>query len=307
MENPEKPENHVIETFPAKRLISPFKDGGMEFFSADYNMNLYRGCNHGCIYCDTRSECYQIDRFDIVRCKENCIAMLETELRQKKKTGLVNVGAASDPYNAYEETACITRRSLELFRRYGFGIALTTKGTLITRDADVLAEIKREAPVRVAFSITAADDSLAALIESGAPVTSARFDALRTIAEAGIFAGIWLNPMLPFLTDNEDNVRALLQKTAECGGRFAVCHFGMTLRTGNREYFYAALDREPRFRGIKQQYIEAFGLSYMCASPHAEALHSLFCAECERLGLMYRFADINRATTEGCPQQLTMF
>ena len=296
-----------IETFSAKRLLLPLRGMEANFFAADYNMNLYRGCNHGCIYCDTRSECYQIDRFDTVRCKENCIAMLETELRQKKQAAVISMGAASDPYNAFEAPLCITRQALELLKRYHFGVGIPTKGDLIARDADLLAAIGKSAPVRIAFSITTADDSLSRLIEPHAPISSARFAALEALAGAGVFAGVWINPMLPFLTDSAENLQTLLRRTAECGGRFAMCHFGMTLRTGNREYFFAALDRNPRFAGVKQQYASSFGLDYMCPSPDAEALESLFRAECQRLGLLYRFEDINRAMRDKCPRQMTMF
>ena len=294
------------ETFSAKRLLLP--QGGMaNFFAASDTLNLYRGCNHGCIYCDTRSECYHIDRFDTVRHKENCIAMLEGELRRKKQAGTVMMGAASDPYNHLEEKLCITRQALELLRRYHFGAGISTKGALVARDAEVLCGIGKNAPCWVAFSITAAKDSLSALIEPGAPVSSLRFRAMAALAKAGVFTGIWLNPVLPFLTDDWENLRTLLQATKESGGRFALCHFGMTLRTGNREYFFAALDKEPSFRGIKQKYADSFQLSYGCPSPNAEKLYGLFHKECKRLGLLDSFPEVNRAMREGCPKQITMF
>ena len=296
-----------VETFAAKRLLSPVKPGEAGWFAADHNMNLYRGCNHGCIYCDTRSECYRIDRFETVRYKENCLSMLETELRQKKKPGIVSIGAASDPYNALEAQLLITRQSLLLLKRYRFGVGMSTKSDLIARDADVLAEMGAIAPVRTAFSITAAEDELSLLLEPGAPATSARFAALKVLANAGVFAGVWVNPMLPFLTDSRENLIALLRATAKNGGRYAVCHFGMTLRTGNREYFFAALDKIPRFKGIKQQYSNAFGLSYACPSPQADALYALFKEECHRLGLLWSFSAINQAAKEACPQQISMF
>lgn len=296
-----------VETFPAKRLLTPTSYSEEEFYAADYNLNLYRGCNHGCIYCDTRSECYRIDRFDTVRVKKDCIPMLESELRQKKKPGIVSMGAASDPYNAPEEELQITRQALLLLRRYNFGVGIPTKGSLIARDADVLAKMGRAAPVRVSFSITTVDDDLAALIEPGAPSSTKRFQAMGTLAQAGVFTGTWINPMLPFLTDSRENLRAVIAQTADSGGRFAVCHFGMTLRTGNREYFYATLDAQPRFRGIKERYADAFGLSYYCSAQSAETLYALFQEECERHGLVYRFGDVNRAMRKGCPAQMTLF
>jgi len=296
-----------VETFPAKRLLLPQRLAEDYFFASSFNLNLYRGCNHGCIYCDTRSECYRIDRFDTLRHKENCIAMLEGELRAKQRTGIVCMGAASDSYNALEEELCLTRQALELFRRYHFGGGIPTKGTLIARDARLLAEIGKAAPVWIALSITTAEAGLSALIEPGAPVSSLRFAALEALASAGVFAGVWINPMLPFVTDSEENLLSLLRMTADCGGRFAMCHFGMTLRTGSREYFYAALDREPRFHGVKQQYADTFGFSYHCNSPDAERLYFLFRDECKRLKLLYRFEDINRAMRETCPRQMSLF
>ena len=300
-------QEYTGESFLAKRLLMPLAASKDEFFEADYNMNLYRGCNHGCIYCDTRSECYRIDRFDEVRYKQNCITMLEDELRRKKKAGIVFLGSAGDPYNALEAQMCITRRALELLRKYGFGIGLTTKGTLVARDAEVLAAIAKKAPARVAFSITTADDGLAKLVEPGAPASSERFAAMRKLADAGVYTGVWLNPMLPFLTDVEEDMVALLEKIAACGGRYVMCHFGMTLRTGNREYFFAALDRELRFAGVKQKYADAFGLDYMCASPHAKRLYAVLQSTCKTLKLAYSFADINRAAREQCPQQLALW
>ncbi len=295
------------ETFLAKRLLSPVRYPEDAFFLADYNINLYRGCNHGCIYCDTRSECYRIERFDHIRHKKDCLAMLEQELRQKKKPGVVAVGAASDPYNRMEKDLEITRQSLLLLKKYGFGAGLTTKGTLMARDADVLADMGKTAPVYGTFSITAAEDALSLRLEPGAPPTSQRFAAMKELAQAGVFVGTWICPVVPFLTDSWDNLEALLEKTAEAGGRYAVCHFGMTLRTGNREYFYAHLDKDPSFQGIKQKFVDAFGLQYSCVAPQAEALRARYEEACARRGLLHRFTDINRAARAGCPTQLALF
>lgn len=294
-----------LSTFPAKRLLLPLRAGEDVFFQADYTMNLYRGCNHGCIYCDTRSECYQIDRFDEIRVKENCLLMLEKELRQKKKAGTVFMGATSDPYNAAEEDECITRTALQLLQRYGFGVGLTTKSALVARDAEVLAEIARKAPAFVSFSITSAQDDFAGLVEPGAAPSSKRFSAMRVLADAGVLTGMWLNPMIPFLTDNKENMLDLLEKTAASGGRYAICHFGMTLRTGNREYFYAALDAQPRFTGVKQQYVHTFGQQYHCPSSRAKELWELYQIHCQKLGLLFRFADVNSAARAYCPKQLS--
>ena len=300
-------EQGTIATFSAKRLLTRVHYEEGAYFPADYTMNLYRGCNHGCIYCDTRSECYGIDRFDEIRYKDNCLAMLEAELRQKRKPGVVSLGAASDSYNAAENTLGLTRQALQLLKRYSFGVGIPTKGDLVARDTDILAEMGRAAPVYVSFSITTAEDGISRLLEPGAPASSRRFAAMKELAAAGILVGTWLNPMLPFLTDSDDNLLALVDETAASGGRFALCHFGMTLRGGNREYFYAALEKEPRFQGVKQRYVNAFGLRYECASPRADRLWLIFQERCEKRKLLYRFKDIARAAGEYGPTQMKLF
>ena len=290
-------------SFASKRLLTPLKGTESDFFYSTCTLNLYHGCNHGCVYCDSRSVCYHLEDFSRVRVKQDCLAQLERELRGKREAGVIGMGAASDPYNALELELCVTRGALELCRRYGFGVCLSTKGTLITRDADVLSALPSTC---VSFSITTAEDALARQIEPHAPTSTERFAAMRTLADAGVYTGVWINPMLPFLTDSPENLRRLLRLTAEAGGRFAVCFFGVTLREGDREYFYAALDANPRFAGVKQRYIDAFGLRYICPTPDAEALWPLFTAECERLGLRYRFDDINREALARRPRQTSL-
>jgi DNA repair photolyase len=296
-----------VSELPFKRLLTPAQTDERFFFRSQDTLNLYRGCNHGCIYCDTRSLCYHIDDFDTVRLKADCLSVLERELRARKRAGIVSMGAASDAYNAREQQLMVTRRALLLLRKYGFGVFLSTKSALVARDADVLADMAKNAFVCVAFSVTTADEGLAALLESGAALPRERFAAMRALAQAGVVTGTWLNPMLPFLTDNEPCVRDVLLKTAEAGGRFALCHYGVTLREGDREYFYRALDANPRFAGVKAKYAEAFGLSYMCASPRAAALEAFLTAECARLGLACDFAEVNRMAGAGEPKQTRLW
>jgi DNA repair photolyase len=292
---------------PFKRLLTPARTAGMQFFRSDYTLNLYRGCNHGCVYCDTRSACYHMEDFDTVRVKRDCLAALEAELKSKKQAGVVSMGAASDAYNAREAQLLITRGALLLLRRYGFGVFLSTKSALIARDAHMLAAIARSAYACAAFSITTADEGLAALLEPNAAPPARRFAAMRALADAGVLTGTWMNPMLPFLTDSEAAIRAVLTQTAEAGGRFAICHFGVTLREGDREYFYQALDAHPRFAGVKAKYAAAFGLDYICPSPDAQALEAFFEAECRRLGLVSTFAEVNGLAAAGEPRQGKMW
>lgn len=294
-----------MEYAPARQLLTPLHGSEDDFFYSDWNMNLYRGCCHGCIYCDSRSLCYHLDRFDTVRPKENALALLEKELRAKRRTGIITMGAMSDPYNPLEKELRLTRGALELMLRYGFGASFTTKSALCARDADVLAAISRRAPVRVQLTVTCAEDDLCRRIEPNVSPTSERLRAIRTLSGAGIYTGIWLNPVLPFITDTEENIVGVLRHSAAAGARFAVCFFGMTLRSGNREYYFDALERE--FPGVRAKYLATFGNAYECAAPNAQRLYEVFKQECQRLGLLWRFRDINAAMRQGQPEQLCLW
>lgn len=294
-----------METIAAKHLLTPVRLQADDFFLADWNMNLYRGCSHGCIYCDSRSVCYQIDRFDVIRPKENALAILDQELRSKRRSGIVSMGAMSDPYNPLEAELQLTRGALELLLRHGFGAAFTTKSDLCARDADLLSAITRRAPVCARMTVTCADDALCRRIEPNVAVTSQRLGAVAKLSEAGVYAGVWLNPLLPFLTDDWENIRRILRMSAEAGAKFVVCFFGMTLRTGNREYFFDALERD--FPGARDKYLRVFGNSYECTSPDAERLYPLFCKECKRLGLAWRFSEVNGRMMQTQAQQISFF
>lgn len=290
-----------MEPIKAKHLLTPVHGSMTDFFYADWNMNLYRGCSHGCIYCDSRSVCYQIESFDTVRPKENALAILSNELSGKRSTGVITMGSMSDPYNPLEKRLCLTRQALELIRRHRFGAAFTTKSALCARDADLLAAIGQHAPVCARLTITCADDALYRRIEPHVSVTSERFTAMRTLADQGVFTGTWLNPLLPYLTDTEDNIRRIVQMTADHGGRFAVCFFGMTLRTGNREYYFNALERD--FPGIRDKYLVQYGNAYELTVPDAERLYDAFRNECMRCHISWRFEDINREMFARMPVQ----
>lgn len=290
---------------PARQLMTPLHASMNDFFYADWNMNLYRGCCHGCIYCDSRSVCYRLDHFDQVRPKQNALTLLESELRSKRKPGVITMGAMSDPYNPLEKDLHLTRGALELIRRYRFGASYTTKSALCARDADLLQDISCHAPVCARLTITCADDDLCRRIEPHVSPSSERFAALKTLTDAGVFAGVWLNPVLPFITDTPENILGVVRQSAEAGAKFIVCFFSMTLRTGNREYYFDALERE--FPGVRQKYLHTFHNDYDCPSPRAQQLYELFKAECTRLGLAWRFFDINQAMMATQPVQLSLF
>ena len=269
-------------------------------------MNIYRGCDHGCIYCDSRSLCYKNVDFDIVKAKENALQIIRDELRRKVSTGVITTGSMSDPYNHAERTQKLTRHTLELINAYEFGVAIFTKSDLVVRDIDVLQDIKNHSPVTVNITITTADDEICKKVEPTVSTTSKRFEAMRILAESGIFCGVLLMPVLPFINDTEENIIEILRRTKETGGRFVYPDFGMTLRQGNREYYYDQLDKH--FPGVKAQYIKRYGLRYHCPSPKRDKLWSLFVSECERLGLLYDMKAITLHMKAGYgDRQLSLF
>ncbi len=260
-------------------------------------MNIYRGCSHGCIYCDSRSECYRNDDFDTVCAKQDALRIIRDDLRRKTQPGVVSTGAMSDPYNPFERTEQLTRHALELLAAYGFGAAIATKSDLICRDIDVLHEIHATAPVLCKLTVTTADDALARAIEPHAPPPSARLDALARLSDAGLPTCILLMPVLPWLTDTEENIRTLVRRAGEAGVPYIYPALGLTLRDRQRAYFYQQLDRS--FPGLKQKYIARYGTRYQCASPHARQLWTVFTRACDEVGIFYRMRDITRRYQRG--------
>ena len=293
-----------MEYIKAKTILQKCKDSS--WFGNEYNMNLYRGCCHGCIYCDSRSECYQIQDFDKVRAKENAAEILRDELRRKIRPGIIGTGSMSDPYNPFEREERLTEKSLMLIDAYGFGVTVITKSTLITRDIPLYKQIAEHSPVLCKMTVTTADDELSRLVEPRVAVSSERFDALAKMSEAGLFTGITLMPVLPFIEDSEDNIRTIVRRAHECGVRCIYPAFGMTLRAGNREYFYQKLDEN--FPGMKARYIRQYGNSYECPSPNARRLWKVFTDECGKYGILYEMKAIIAAYKAGYEDgQLSFF
>ncbi len=294
-----------MKFIPAKTILSGYESGNA-WFGKNYNMNIYKGCCHGCIYCDSRSECYRVENFDEVRAKENALPLLERELKAKRRTGVIGTGAMSDPYNPLEQEYRLTRSALELIDTYRFGVAIATKSDLITRDIDVLSSIRRHSPVLVKITVTTADDSLCQKLEPRVAAASRRFAAIRALAARGIFTGLLLMPVLPFLTDTELNIRAIIRLAYENGAKFIYPAFGVTLRQNQRDWYYQQLDAQ--FPGLKQKYINRFGNTYECHSPNAKILWPLFQQECERLGILYKMQDIIAHYQQGYgDKQLALF
>lgn len=255
--------------------------------SSGNGINVYRGCTHGCIYCDSRSACYQMNHaFEDIEVKENAPELLEAALRSKRKRCMISTGAMCDPYLHAEKELLITRRCLELISRYEFGAAVLTKSDLIMRDIDLLDEINRKTKAVVQMTLTTADEALCRIVEPNVCTTRRRFEVLCEMRERGIPTVVWFSPLLPFLNDTEENVLAIVDY-ARRAGCYGIISFGMglTLREGDREYYYAALDRH--FPGLKQRYIERYGDRYELPSPNNERLMKLFRQECSRSGIEY--------------------
>ncbi len=293
-----------METIPAKTILGRTKGG---WFGTDYMMNLYRGCCHGCIYCDSRSDCYGIDDFERVRAKENALALLRDELRRKVRTGVVGTGAMSDPYNPFEETELLTRHALELINAYGFGAVVLSKSALIARDADILLEIAEHSPAMAKMTVTTCDDELCRLIEPNVSVSSERFSAIAEMSDKGIFTGITLMPVLPFIEDTEENIVGIVKTAHECGARFIYPAFGMTLRGRQREYYLSQLEKIFPEKGLRRKYESYFGENYGCTSPNVKKLWARFVSECERYGILYKMEDICAAYKSGYDTQLSFF
>lgn len=295
----------MIQEISAKTIITRNKYPD-SWFGHDYNMNIYKGCCHGCIYCDSRSECYRVENFDEVRMKKNALEIINKDLRSKRIKGVVGTGAMSDPYNPFEKELMLTRHGLELISAYGFGAAIATKSDLIVRDIDILSEIQEKSPVCIKLTITTFDDKLCSVIEPNVAPTSQRLIALKRLAESGIFCGALLMPILPFINDNKENIMNIVEAVASTGAKFIYPEMGVTLRQNQREYYYEKLDKH--FPGIKEKYLQFYGNAYKCGSQHARELMKEFSAACKKNGLLYKMPDIIKEyKSSNRFEQLTLF
>ena len=281
-----------MEFVKAKTILSKVKYGS-DWYGIDYNMNLYRGCSHGCIYCDSRSNCYHIENFDIVRGKENALQILESELSKKKTKGVIGIGSMSDTYNPFEKQYEQTRGALKLISKYGYGVSIDTKSDLILRDIDLLKEINSKNNVIVKFTITTPKDELSKIIEPNVCESSKRLKTIKELSDNGIFVGIMMNPVLPFITDNENDIKELVRLAHESGAKFIQTYMGMTLRENQREYYYNKLDNN--FKGLKEKYIKYYGDRYNCIISNYKKIFDVFVAECNKYGILYKMNDIIKA------------
>ena len=254
--------------------------------SGYYGMNIYRGCSHGCIYCDSRSKCYQFTHpFEDIEVKRNAPELLEIALRSKRKRCMIGTGAMSDPYMHCEEELRLTRKCLEIIRKYGFGAAIQTKSDRILQDIDLLDEINRSAKCVVQITLTTYDDDLCRILEPNVCNTKRRIEVLEKMQERGIPTIVWLTPILPFINDTEENITSIMNECVRTGVK-GIIDFGMglTLREGDREYYYSALDKH--FPGLKQRYIRTYGNAYELPSPNAKELTAVYKRICRENSMM---------------------
>ena len=278
--------------------------------SAQNGMNLYRGCRHGCIYCDSRSACYRMEHpFEDIEVKQNALILLEDALRRKRRPCMIATGSMSDPYTPPEEELRYTRRALELILQYGFGMTLLTKSGLVLRDLDLLQRINSQTKCVVQMTLTTWEESLCRILEPNVSTTTERFAALMKLKEAGIPTVVWLCPILPFLNDTAENINRLLDCCEQAGVR-GIVQFGMgvTLRQGNREYFYRQLDRH--FPGLKERYIRTYGNAYVLESPNSRELLELLHRRCRDAGILHDNPSVFRYLQEmeiTQPQQMSLY
>lgn len=254
--------------------------------SSTNGMNIYRGCTHGCIYCDARSKCYQFTHeFEDIEVKQNAPQLLEQVLRSKRKKCMIGTGAMCDPYLHYEKELQLTRKCLEIIDRYEFGVAIQTKSDMILRDLDLLKSIHKKAKCVVQMTLTTYDENLCKMVEPNVCTTKRRFEVLEILRDEGIPTIVWLSPILPFINDTKENIEGILDYCIRAKVYGILCFgMGVTLREGDREYFYAALDKH--FQGLHKRYHEKYGYAYEVTSDHHEELMDLLKTRCEENGIV---------------------
>ena len=259
----------------AKAILSP-----------QNGMNIYRGCTHGCIYCDSRSKCYNMEHdFEDIEVKINAPELLEDALKRKRKKCMIGTGSMCDPYMHIETELNHTRKCLEIIDKYGFGFTIITKSNRIVRDLDLLKSINEESKCVVQMTLTTYDEDLCKIIEPNVSTTKERFETLKIMRDNGIVTVVWLDPILPFINDTEDNLRGVLSYCIEAKVYGIICFgMGLTLRDGNREYFYKKLDEH--FPGLKQKYQKEYGYSYEVTSDNNDKLMNIFYSECKKHGIL---------------------
>lgn len=281
-----------MQYIKVKTIVSQAKNND-NWFGINYNMNIYQGCCHGCIYCDSRSNCYQIIDFDRVRAKENSTEIIKNELRSKRNKGVVGTGAMSDPYNPFERKLMLTRKALEEIDSNRFGVAIATKSDLVVRDIDILKRIQSHSPTLIKMTITTYDDNLCKKIEPSVCESSRRFEAIKKLSDNGIYVGVLLMPILPFINDSEENIKNIIKKAYESNAKFVFSYgLGVTLRQNQRQHYFDQLNKLFPGNNLPQRYINTYKESYINPASNNKKLWRVFKEECEKYNLLYKMEDI---------------
>lgn len=279
--------------------------------SSKNGMNLFRGCTNGCIYCDSRSKCYHMDhKFEDVEIKENAIQLLNDCLKRKRKKCMIGLGSMTDPYISAELKLQYTKQAIEVINNYGFGLTLITKSSNVIRDLDLLKEINDKTKCVIQMTLTTYDEGLCKIVEPNVSTTRERFKTLLTLRDAGIPTIVWLTPILPYINDTEENLMGILNYCKEAKVKGIICFgMGLTLREGNREYFYSALEKS--FPGLKSRYIKEFGDNYVVGSKNNNKLMKIFHEFCEKENIMHDnneiFTYLQTFEERKMSQQLSLF
>lgn len=276
------------------RKVTPNRD----YIPCEYAMDIYRGCNHGCIYCYARASHYEkTDNFACIRVKEDALRIIRDELRRKTEKGIILIGSVSDNYNIFEKDLCLTRHALELINAFDFGVSIITKSDLVARDTDVFMDIKENAPVCVNFSITCADDELSSKVEPFAPVTTKRMEAIKYLTDHGIHTGVLMDPVIPYLNDTEENITEMVKKAKAYGASYIYLSTMVTMADVQRDYFYQ--EAEKIIPGISDIYRKKYKEFYRCRSPKSRKLYQIFAEACDKEGINCNMRCANRGIRQG--------
>ena len=282
-----------MEYIDAKKIVMNTGHLNWDYLAHEYVMNIYRGCSHGCIYCYARSNYYEkTDNFNCVRVKKDALQIIRDDLRRKVKTGVVMVGSASDSYCPEERELKLTRNTLELINAFDFGMSVITKSSLVTRDTDIMLDIKEHSPVSINFTITCSDDEACRKIEPFATPTSGRFKAIEHLAKNGITTGVLMDPVIPYITDTEENVREMVKKAKYYGAEYIYISTQVTMADVQRDYFFQ--EAEKNYPGISEKYKEKYKNYYYCRSPRGRKLWNAFVETCEKEGINYNMRVANQ-------------
>ncbi|MDD7793314.1 SPL family radical SAM protein [Clostridium sp. 'White wine YQ'] len=279
-----------VKEVKAKSLLT--KVGSPEnWFGNVYNMNIYRGCQHGCIYCDSRSQCYHVENFDDeIIVKSNVLELLKKELSSKRVVGTIGTGAMSDPYIPLEKKYNLTGEALKIIEYYKFPVTIITKSSLILKDIETLKGINKSTQATVGITITTIDEKLARIIEPKAPSPLERLEALKKLSMEGIYTGVLMMPILPYINDSEDNIRTIIEASNRAGAKFIIPMFGVTLRDAQRVYFYNKL--EGNFKDLKERYAKEYGENYVCMSKNTKKLWNLTKRLCGEYDMVSHMRDL---------------